>query len=384
MLQIKANRCRVLNQLNQILKNDESALKYDLKKIAYSSINKGYLKGKQIRRVIFYLRSKGCAWCTTKSGGCFMCGHYHGTTKGKNFPLDLMSHYEQFISEFKKYDFSKFPMICIYNAGSLLNHDELSEENFTRILSTINENPHIKHVIIESRPEFINNDILTRINKLIKDKTIEIGIGLETTSDKIRSLCINKGFNFSEYRSAVELIKHHKLNVLTYLTVKPIFLTISESIYDIVKSINDICSITDVISLEPTSIQNGTLVDFFFQRGLYSIPKGWMIRDILCEIEEVIKYNAVELRIGGFEFYPIPDFVISNCPQCNDSLYRAIDRYNTTKDLGELEMLKCSCEYQYNKNILNEDEQIGNISLEERISRLLALELSKSPVNTYE
>lgn len=85
---------------------------------------------------------------------------------------------------------------------------------------------------------------------------------METTSDKIPSF-INKGIQFYEYLEAANLIKQHNLKVLTYLTVKPLFLTISESISDVIKSVNDICSVTDVISLEPTSIQKGTLVEFF-------------------------------------------------------------------------------------------------------------------------
>lgn len=50
-------------------------------------------------------------------------------------------------------------MVCIYNAGSILNPNELSLESLTKILSVINENNYIKHIIIESRPEFINSTI---------------------------------------------------------------------------------------------------------------------------------------------------------------------------------------------------------------------------------
>jgi len=136
--------------------------------------------------------------------------------------------------------------------------------------------------------------------------------------------------------------------------------------------------VTDVISLEPTSIQKGTLVEFFCKRGVYSLPKGWMIRDILYEVEEVIKYNNVELRIGGFEFYPIPEHTISNCPKCNELLYDAIEYYNITKDLKKFRTLRCGCEHDYNNIILEENKQLGNIPLEERISKLLASELTNS------
>ena len=93
----------------------------DFSQIGRSSIKEGYLNGEPIQRVIFYLRGCGCKWALSKDGGCLMCGHYTGTSMGRK----ISPHHfiVQFKTEFLKYDFRQYPMICIYNAGSFLNEE---------------------------------------------------------------------------------------------------------------------------------------------------------------------------------------------------------------------------------------------------------------------
>jgi radical SAM enzyme (TIGR01210 family) len=206
----------------------------------------------------------------------------------------------------------------------------------------------VKRIVLESRPEFITTDILCKISKICKNKVVEIGIGLETVNDEIRSKCINKGFKFLDYVEAVWRIKEFSnLKVLTYLTVKPLFLTIEESLNDVVKSMIDICDYTDIISLEPVSIQKNTVVDYLYELGIYQPPKGWMIKEIVQRMKKNNVQERFELRIGGFEFFPIPDKVISNCEKCNKELYSAIDSYNASKNEKVIEQLVCECYTTY-------------------------------------
>ncbi len=204
---LHGDRKKVITHLNEILKikNRKLNQNYDLNKVAYSSVNNGFLNNSKIERVIFYLRSSGCEWSCTEMGGCFMCGHYFGTTMGKKLPRN--SFYNQFLSEYNKYDFSKYPMICIYNAGSILNNNEIPRDELYKILEQIKNNIYIKHVVLESRPEFIDEEVVNNISNILKDKIIEIGIGLETSNDMIREYCINKGFDFSIYIEKTAILK---------------------------------------------------------------------------------------------------------------------------------------------------------------------------------
>ncbi|HOV14690.1 MAG TPA: radical SAM protein [Spirochaetota bacterium] len=374
MLREKINKKRIGSHIHELLKSwnskDNDIDEIDLMKVAHSSINKGYYENKPIQRVIFYLRSKGCEWSMSKNGGCYMCGHYFGTTKGKELPKNAF--FNQFYEEYKKYDFKNIPMVCIYNAGSILNNNEIPNEELFKILEIIKDNHYIKSVIIESRPEFINDNILSVLKYILKGKTIEIGIGLETADDSIRDLCINKGFSFKDYKNASEKLRSNNIHVLTYLTIKPLFLTIKESIRDVINNLILLENYTDVVSLEPISIQNGTLVQYMYKNGYYILPKGWMIKEIFQELNFKKIDFPYELRLGGFEFFPIPDIFIGNCEICNENLYKAIDCYNTTKNVDSILNLNCKCFNDY-KEFLNKEEQDNNENdIEERISLTLA------------
>ncbi len=355
--------------LHEALKQQKGKVSSNINynRVANSSLNIGYLEKNKIKRAIFYLRSRGCEWSCNSSGGCFMCGHYFGTSQGKH--LQKILYLKQFINEYKKFDFTHIPMICIYNAGSILNSEEIEHHELIEILKIVSKNNNIKRIVLESRPEFINNNILDEISSICKGKDVEIGIGLETISDNIRDKCINKGFSFEEYLKAVcKIKKFDNLKVLTYLTVKPLFLTINESIDDVVKSIKTISDFTDIISLEPISIQKDTLVEYLWERNFYVPPKGWIIKDILSELSELNIMHKFELRIGGFEYFPIPDLVINNCDLCNKELYDAIDDFNSTKEFKKILSLncKCYCNYQEEKSKMNKYEK-----LEERMSNLM-------------
>lgn len=367
----------ILVNLHQALKQKRGQLNtnIDCKHVANSSKNVGYLNGKKINRVIIYLRSKGCEWSCKTNGGCFMCGHYFGTTKGKNLPYHAFL--DQFKTEYNKYDFSDTPMICIYNAGSILNCNEIDRTELLEIISIVSENPNIKRIVIESRPEFIEYDILEKLSQICKDKTLEIGIGLETTNDFIRCKCINKGFSFQAYLESICLLKKFKnIKSLTYLTIKPLFLTVQESINDVLNSIETISNFSDIISLEPVSIQKNTLIDYLYQNHIYEPPKGWMVKEIIMSLNKKNLLNKFELRIGGFEFYPIPDLVIGNCDKCNKSLYAAIDTFNSTKNIKCIKQLTCECEQKYFKD-KNYESLNSTTDINERIMTSMNLLLEQ-------
>jgi uncharacterized Fe-S cluster-containing MiaB family protein len=50
-----------------------------------------------------------------------------------------------------------------------------------------------------------------------------------------------------------------------------------------------------------------------------------------------------EIRIGGFQFEPLPTTLPHNCEFCNSRVLRAITEYNRTHDLSVL--LEQTCEY---------------------------------------
>ena len=117
---------------------------------------------------------------------------------------------------------------------------------------------------------------------------------------------------------------------MTYVIVRPLFLTITESVEQAIKTARRASELgSAVISFEPISLQKGTVVEYLFNKDIYSLPWGWDMIEIMKKVHDL----PSEIRIGGFEFFPIPEVFIQSCVLCNRELYEAIAHYNATKDL---------------------------------------------------
>lgn len=291
-------------------------------------LRKGFLGGEKIQRLIIYLRSSGCQWMLDdENGGCAMCGHLAGTTRGRKITVnEYKSQFDKIISQF---DFSKIPMVCVYNAGSFFNDNEVSSEAREYIYKTLNAIGGVKHIIFESRPEYIDSEKLEMLKKYIPDKRVEVGIGLESSNEYIRQMCLNKGFKMDEFLKAISLLKKYQVFSLNYVLQKPPFLSEREAIEDSINSIkwafnNGI----DVVSLEPVSVQKNTLIHLLYKIGKYRPPWIW---SVLSVIDKVGEMGLV--RIGGFEFFPPPSVCTHNCTVCNEVCINAIEDYNATNDI---------------------------------------------------
>ena len=99
---------------------------------------------------------------------------------------------KQFETIISQIDFKDIPMICVYNAGSFFNDNEISPEARKSIYDMINKISEIKHVIFESRPEHITEEKMQVLTNSIIGRRIEIGMGLESSNEYIRQMCLNK------------------------------------------------------------------------------------------------------------------------------------------------------------------------------------------------
>ena len=301
-----------------------------------SHVREFHLDGSPCRRVIIYLKSPGCKWAAQANGGCFMCGHWAGTEQGITIASELLI--EQVRSELGKYDWSQYPVICVYNAGSFMCDHEMPHIARVSILRTIADIQELKLVVIESRPEFINPRAAEELASLLPQR-LQVGVGLESVSDKVRRLCVNKGFEKEDFEEAVTTLRAHGIGTLAYVLLKPPFLSECEAIEDAIATITYAFEAgVEAVSLEPVSVQRHTLVERLANANVYRVPWIWSVR-------EVAKSTAHlgEVRIGGFEFRPAPDTVVHNCDRCNDEAYAAIDDYNATKSLERLNRLQCDC-----------------------------------------
>jgi len=302
-------------------------------------LRKGFLNGKEIQRLIIYMRSTGCQWMLEDDfSGCAMCGHLAGSTLGS--PIKAEAYISQFDDIISQFDFTDIPMLCIYNAGSFFNNREMPPEARKHIYKTLHYHKDIRQIIFESRPDYISEEEMQILKSSLPDKRLEIGIGLESSNEFIRQVCLNKGFNLEKFLQALTIIKKNGIHFLAYVLLKPPFVDEKTAIEDAISSVEWAFSKgVDVVSLEPVSVQDYTLVRLLFNMNLFRPPWIWSVFEVIKNTG-----NKGLIRIGGFEFFPPPKVCTHNCQSCNEVCVNAIEEYNTTNDLSVIiDALKMNC-----------------------------------------
>ena len=336
-----------------------------------SDLWNGRSHGKEVKRLVIYLRSRGCAWVVGKKmngkthfkPGCFDCEHsISGTTFGDY--IKPKSFVNQFTNELKKYDKDRIPILCIYNEGNFFNEAELPEESRIDILKAVNKCTYVETLIVESLPRFLTPTKLAQTRDVLGDKNVEIGIGLESSDEVIRKLCINKPDSLQEFTKAIEIIKPY-FKVLAYVLVKPSFLSEREAVIDGVNTIKYAFSQgVDVVSIEPVNISDHNLSGYLNRLGLYRPVWLWSI------VEMLRKTHALgHIRVGGYQFEPKYRWHSYNCPKCTKPVLNLMNQFNATGKLHDILNAKCKClelwSTEMNQNhlplldrIVNEIEQL--------------------------
>ena len=332
--------------------------------------------GINCQRAVVFLMSNGCEWALKSAHGCMMCGHLAKQIRNDK-PISVDDYLKQFEQEFEKIDFEKYPMLNLYNNGSFINDNEIPPEARKGMLRMINKNPHIKMLVLETRPEFVTEEKVREIKRLIPDKHIELGVGLEIKDDFYRRICINKGFSLQRYNFAANIITKY-LNLRTYVLLKPLFLTEKEAIEQAIETIEyAFASGSTTASLEACTIQDYTLMKYLYERGLYSTPWLWSIVEVVKRVK-----SPGKLIVGLFKFFPSPSVVPNNCDRCNEKVMEKIMQYNRTLDPKAFNGLTCECKKQW-RTILEEKP----LPFEERLKPIPELlnELRRSLISsTYQ
>ncbi len=288
---------------------------------------KEYWKGKTSDVFSVILRTKGCYW--SYKSGCSMCGYYLDT----NPDITQRALKNQLEESLEAYEGQE--IVKIYTSGSFLDKNELPKDIAVEALESFDA----KKIVVESRPEFINDKIVKKYSN--KVDTLELAIGLESANDFVLENCINKGFTFDDYKAAINNLTAD-VSIRTYVLLKPPFLIENEAVQDVLKTIKEISNYTDVISINPLNVQKGTLVEKLWYRNLYGPPSLWSIIDIISQLDFV--KNDIFVSTAGLG----SKRGASNCENCDEKIIRVIKKINQT---GEKEYLRhipdCDCKERW-------------------------------------
>jgi len=297
------------------------------------------------------LSTQGCAHARGSEGGCTMCSYLLDGTGTNPSPDEL---YNQFLESMKKVEQAISPLsIKIYTSGSFLDIDEIPSNARNRILSVIANDARVKEVVLESRPEYVHDSILKDVRETLGDRTIELAMGLESSSDLVRSLCINKNFDFASFKEAVDLGKKYDLGTRAYVLLKPPFLTERDAIIDSRKTITDAINAgVSTISLNPVNVQRNTLVEILWKSQNYRPPWLWSIIEVLSHAHSISngKVNIVCDPVAAGKIRGT-----HNCGKCDDAVVSAIRKFSLDQNISAFDGLHCECQTLWNHILKHED-----------------------------
>lgn len=382
---------KIIERQIKSLREETPKINFDNNKLAEIEINKIFYEGKVIDRVMVVLRANGCEHYK-KTGGCSMCSHFNGTSSDN--PVTTANYIKQWDSAINgegiekkgvNFNINDFPVVCVYNLGSLLNLNEITIDAIKYIFKSLNNYKGVKKVIIESRAEYITDDIIKSI-KEVYSGILEVGIGVESTNFNIRELCHHKGLDDVEsVKKSIEILHRYNCKALAYINFKPVFLTENEAIDDAIKTANDCINMKfDAISIEPTSLQNYSLANYLYLLGYYRVPWLWSITKIVNGIYSFVK-DKFDVRIGGYFDEEVlsgsqgigyeekneifPHSTSSNCPFCTNKFIDAIKMFNATYNIKYLnDVIPCNhCYKLWNETLKIKDSR----KIEQRIFDVL-------------
>ena len=287
------------------------------------------IQGIVVDTLTIILKSNGCSW-----NGCRMCSYRHERyteAQSQNATEHMLA---QLLYVAQNYDYADCPVIKIYTSGSFFDEQEVPE----RVRAEVAKQFAGKKLVVESRAEYVNVEMISRFcEDLNSDDPLYVAIGLETSNDDIRERSINKGFSFDEYKRATEKVHSAGARVKTYLLQKPAFLTEQEALTDMHRSIVDIIPYTDLISLNPCTVQKNTELEHLWKQGSYRPPYLWSVLDVLIQAPVHVSCDP----LGGGKRRGA-----SNCSACSKMIVDGIYDYSLTSDrelLHSLAEIPCDC-----------------------------------------
>jgi archaeosine synthase beta-subunit len=278
------------------------------------------------------LNTGGCRWA--RAGGCTMCGYVAESVEGGSVSHEaLMDQIQVCLEHERENAEEKSPLIKIYTSGSFLDEREVGARSRGAIAETFGDR---ERIVVESLPDFVEREKLADFTE--QGLATDVAVGLETATDRVRHDCVNKYFDFEEFVAASEAATEAGAGIKAYLLLKPPFLSESEAVEDMKRSIRRCAEYAHTVSMNPTNVQRYTMVDELYFRGGYRPPWLWSVAEIL---ESTADADAIVVSdpVGhGSERGP------HNCGECDDRVQRAIKDFDLRQDPSVFEQVSCECE----------------------------------------
>ena len=296
----------------------------------------GPASGNAEKRLVLLIPGQGCVpWLATKGECCTFCRLPAGTryaVMGDGFE----EHFEPWKVNPSDYatmidtalaDSAGVDKITVFNGGSFLTDREIPKTARQHLYRRFAEHATATELMVESRPEFVKADMLDEMQDITGDKSVMIGIGLESMDDHVRNNVLKKFIGRKSFVTSIETLQKRGLKTFVYVFLGAPGLTEHEAYLDARASIQALHAMgVDEIALSCAFVPPGGQLEQLYRKGEFRPPRLWTIAHLV----EEARAKGWPLTVGGFDDFPPPIAVAENCGNCDPTILAAFDRHRET------------------------------------------------------
>ncbi|MDO4363908.1 MAG: TIGR01212 family radical SAM protein [Clostridia bacterium] len=167
-------------------------------------------------------------------------------------------------------------------------------ERLRTIYTEAINHPDIAALSIGTRPDCLDDDVLSLLDELNKIKPIFVELGLQTTNENTAKY-IRRGYTLDVYDKAVEDLHKIGINVVTHIILG----LPGENKDDMLRSVKYACKVTDGIKLQLLHVLKGTDLATDYKQGKFEVLSLEEYTDIIVECVKIIPQNVVIHRLTG-------------------------------------------------------------------------------------
>jgi radical SAM enzyme (TIGR01210 family) len=161
--------------------------------------------------VVFYTKRcrYQCSFCTLPS-----------TSAYSDVPFDDVKAQFDRALEFAGPDLPSIGQVSLGNEGSILDDRTFPRPQLEHVLRTCSRLPAIQHVVLETRGEFVSEQVLDDGLTATAPSRLTLKIGLESADPDIRNRVLRKRMDLGQFESVVRLLGRKGVGLASYVVVK--------------------------------------------------------------------------------------------------------------------------------------------------------------------
>lgn len=167
-------------------------------------------------------------------------------------------------------------------------------ERLREVYTEAINHPDVVAISIGTRPDCLDDDVLSLLNELNKIKPIFVELGLQTIYEHTAEY-IRRGYTLNVYDKAVNDLHNIGINVVTHVIIG----LPNEGVADMLETVEYVCRVTDGIKLQLLHVLKNTDLAQDYYDGKFSVLTLDEYTDIIKKCLEIIPPSVVVHRLTG-------------------------------------------------------------------------------------